>query len=133
MKGKKVLVLVLSCMMLLGCLSVSTTAAQQEGTGDIAIMATNRFNTIVPANTAIQTGYGFSLVAGESVTIKATYTPFSASVDFGLVAPDGLFYGINTNNGTFDETIGVDQNGVYTLVIFNRSSVAINVSGYVNY
>ena len=76
---------------------------------------------------------GFSLAAGEVVTIKATYTPFNASVDFGLIAPDGLFYGLSGSNGSFDEGIQVNQNGVYRLAIRNRSSVAVDVSGYVNY
>ena len=97
------------------------------------IMATNRFNTTVSANTAVQTGNSFSLSAGEVVTIKATYTPFNASVDFGLIAPNGLFYGLSGSNGSFNEGIQVGENGVYMLAIINRSSVTIDVSGYVNY
>lgn len=132
MKGKKILALVLACMCILGSLCVPAVAQSQE-TSDIVIMATNRFNTTVSANTAVQTGSSFSLSAGEVVTIKATYTPFNASVDFGLIAPNGLFYGLSGSNGSFDEGIKVNQNGVYRLAIRNRSSVAIDVSGYVNY
>ena len=71
--------------------------------------------------------------AGETVTIKATYTPFSASVDFGLIAPDGYFYYLNSDDGSFDETIKVDERGNYTFAVQNNSSKAVSVSGYVNY
>lgn len=133
MKGKKILVLVLACMMLLGCLGVSTTAAQLEGTGDVGVMATDRFNLTILANKTAYAGDNFSLAAGEVVTIKATYSPFNASVDFGLIAPNGLFYGLSGSNGMFDESIQVSQTGLYTLAIRNRSSVSITVSGHVNY
>lgn len=133
MKGKKILVLALACMMLLGCLGVSAAAAMPQESSDVVIMATNRFNTTVPANSAKEAGVSFSLEAGEVVTIKATYSPFSASVDIGLIAPNGLFYSLGGSNGVFDEAFEVDQRGQYTLAIRNRSSVAITVSGHVNY
>jgi len=81
MKRKKLLALVLACMMLLGCLGVSAAAAMPQESSDVVIMATNRFNTTVPANKIIYAGDSFSLAAGEVVTIKATYSPFNASVD----------------------------------------------------
>lgn len=62
-----------------------------------------------------------------------TYSPFSASVDFGLIAPDGLFYGLNTTTGSFDNAIEVNQRGYYTLAVRNNSSGKIHVSGHVNY
>ena len=133
MTRKKILVLALTCVMLLGCLGVSAAAAVPQESSDVGIMATNRFNTTVPANTAVQTGTSFSLYPGDVVTIKATYAPFSADMDIGLIAPDGLFYCLSGSNGVFDEAIEVDQRGQYTLAIRNRSSVAIDVSGYVNY
>lgn len=133
MKGKKILVLVLACMCLLGGFCVPAAAAQPQEPDSYVIMATNRFNVSIPANSAKEAGVSFSLEAGEVVTIKATYSPFSAGVDIGLIAPNGLFYGLSGSNGVFDEAIEVDQRGQYTLAIRNRSSVAIDVSGYVNY
>lgn len=133
MKGKKILVLVLACTMLLGCLGVSAAAAQPQRAGDVVIMATDRFSTSISANKTVYVGDSLSLAAGEVVTIKATYSPFNASVDFGLIAPDGLFYGLSGSNGVFDEGIQVSQTGLYRFAIRNRSSVAIDVSGYVNY
>lgn len=95
--------------------------------------ATGSFDTDVPANTTVKAKRSFPLEVGEVVTIKATYSPFSASVDFGLIAPDNLFYGLNTKNGSFDEEIEVTQRGNYVLAVRNNSSQTIHVSGHVNY
>lgn len=133
MKGKKILALVLACMCVLGSLCVPVAAAQPQGKSDVIIMATNHFDTSIPANKTAYIGSSLSLVTGEVVAIKATYTPFSAGVDFGVVAPDGRFYGLSGSNGVFDEAIEVTQTGLYRLAICNRSSVTVSVSGYVNY
>ncbi len=45
----------------------------------------------VPENKTIQAGSSFPLEAGETVTIRAVYSPEFASVDFGLIAPDVFF------------------------------------------
>lgn len=95
--------------------------------------ATGRFNMDVPGGTTIKASESFSLEAGEEVTIKASYTPFSASVDFGLIMPDGYFHYINVNGGSFDKTFKVEERGYYTFAVKNNSSETISVSGYVNY
>ena len=105
--------------------------------GGISAGFTMNGNTIsnieVPGNSAVKAGNSFPLEVGEVVTIKATYSPFSASVDFGVIAPDGLFYGLNTTTGSFDKAIKVSQRGHYYFAIRNNSSETISVSGYVNY
>ena len=95
--------------------------------------AMGEFDMEVPGNTSVKASSSFPLEVGEVVTIKATYSPFSASVDFGLIAPDGLFYGLNTTTGSFDRSIEVNQRGNYTFAVRNNSSKSISVSGYVNY
>ena len=70
---------------------------------------------------------------GETVTIDATYSPRSASVDFGLIAPDGLFYPVRGQNGSINKTIEIVERGNYTFAIRNNSNVNISVSGYVKY
>ena len=87
----------------------------------------------VDGNSAVKASSSFPLEVGEIVTIKATYSPFSASVEFGLIAPDGLFYGLNANDGSFDEAIEVNQRGSYTLAVRNNSAETVWVSGVVNY
>ena len=120
-------------MCILGSLCVPVAAVQPQDTNDVVVMATDRFSMSIPANSAKKAGSSFSLYPGDIVTIKATYAPFDANVDFGLIAPDGLFYGLSGSNGVFDEAIKVDQRGQYTLAIRNRSSVTITVYGHVDY
>ena len=67
------------------------------------------------------------------MTIEANYSPWSASVDFGLIAPDGLFYPVRGQNGSINKTIEIVERGNYIFAIRNNSSVEISVSGYVKY
>ena len=57
--------------------------------------ATNSFNMSIKAYGKGKANTAFPLEAGETVTIKASYTPFSAGVDFGLIDADGVFHYIN--------------------------------------
>lgn len=69
--------------------------------------ASGKFSMDIPGNTAKEAESSFPLEVGERVTIKASYSPFSASVDFGLIAPDGLFYYVTyyyTENNRYYKT-----------------------------
>lgn len=128
------------CMMSVGLITLSCIGApaKAESIEDIAEVpfverATGRFSLDIPANKTIGATTSFPLEAGEKVTIRATYSPESASVDFGLIAPDGLFYPVRASGGSFEHSIRVDQHGNYTLAIRNNSNVEIAVSGIVNY
>lgn len=134
MKLKNFFCVLLTLVVLISCFGVSAAAASAPSNdAPITVLATGKFSMDVPGNTAVKAGSSFPLEVGEVVTIKATYSPFSASVDFGLIAPDGLFYGLNTTTGSFDKAIEVNQRGYYTLAVRNNSSGTISVSGYVNY
>lgn len=133
MKGTKIAALVLACMCVLGSIYVPASAAQVSATSDVIIMATERFSTSIPANKTVYVGDSFSLAAGEVVTIWATYSPIDASIDFGLIAPDGLFYGLGGKDGVFYKPIKASQSGLYRLAIRNSSSISVSVSGHVNY
>ena len=95
--------------------------------------ASGRFSLDVPGNVMFEADSSFPLNAGETVTIEANYSPWSASVDFGLIAPDGLFYPVRGQNGSINKTIEIVERGNYTFAIRNNSSVEISVSGFVNY
>lgn len=135
MKMKKIFCLMLVLVVVVSCFGVSAVAVEVASYNDNfqEMRATGKFDTEVPGNSTVKAGSSFPLEVGEVVTIKATYSPFSASVDFGLIAPDGLFYGLNTTTGSFDKAIKVSQRGRYYFAVKNNSSETINVSGYVNY
>lgn len=136
MKLKKIFCLMLVLVAVVSCFGVSTAVATEVTPYDdnfSEVRATGKFDMEVPANSAVKAASSFPLEVGEVVTIKATYSPFSASVDFGLIAPDGLFYGLNTTTGSFDKAIEVNQRGNYYLAVRNNSSTSIHVSGHVNY
>lgn len=132
---RKFLCLLLAVLMLSSSLSANAVSlnATLNSRTDISLYATKSFSMKVSANSLAAADSTFSLAAGETVTIKASYTPFSASVDFGLIAPDGLFYSANTTTGSFDKTIQVSQTGQYTMAVRNNSNYTVSVSGYVNY
>lgn len=135
MKMKKLFCIMLAMVFLASCFGVNAVAAKVATYDDALLLerATGKFDIEVPANSAVKAGSSFPLEVGEVVTIKATYSPFSASVDFGLIAPDGLFYGLNTTTGSFDKAIKVSQRGHYYFAVRNNSSETIHASGYVNY
>lgn len=132
---KKTFFLMLVLIALLSCFGLSAVAADADlSDGNfLEVRATGKFDMEVPANSAVKADSSFPLEVGEVVTIKATYTPFTANVDFGVIAPDGLFYGLNTTTGSFDKAIKVNQRGNYYFAVRNNSSETIMVSGFVNY
>lgn len=127
--------MVIICVTVLNSLAINAEAAEGVDKQSIGISAraTGEFKVEVPGRTAIEADVCFPLEVGEVVTIKASYSPFNASVDFGLIAPDGLFYSVNVTGGSVDQAIRVSQRGNYTMAIENHSDQTIRVSGYVNY
>lgn len=132
---KKICCLLLACAVSAGCLGMNVGAVQLEDQAESMTIerASGRFSMEVYKHEVVSADTSFPLEVGETVTINAVYSPSSASVDFGLIAPDGLFYSIRAQKGSFNETIEVDQRGYYTLAIRNNSDVNISVSGFVTY
>lgn len=135
MRLKRIFGMMLVCIVAVSCLGMSASACYMEDVDTTMVeeRATGRFNMDIPAKKIGVADKDFPLEVGETITIKASYTPFSASVDFGFIAPDGLFYSVNTDDGSIDTTIKVTQRGNYSLAVRNNSSGTISVSGYVNY
>ncbi len=140
MRLKRILCMALSCLLIVGTVSVPAHAAEVEKDAPknfvmnfMGSRATGYFNMVVPANSKLVADSSFPLAAGETVTIKASYSPFSASVDFGLIAPDGRFYYFNITNGSIDKAIRVDESGNYVFQVKNNSDSEVHVSGFVNY
>lgn len=136
---KKVVCIVLSCPFAVGTSTLPANAEEEtavlsETEFDLAIpLATNSFSMTVAAESLVAANSSFSLMVGETVTIKASYAPFTASVDFGLLDSDGVFHYFNVTNGSIDKTIEISTSGQYTLVVRNNSTDEVKVSGFVNY
>ena len=141
----------LACMAVAACLGITAWAADsvvlletlEHKTPGIVELAdfssgtsarvTGAVRTTVSANSIKAIGEDISLDAGETVTFDCTYSPSSASMDFGLVAPNGRFYYINVTGGSINKTIQIEERGTYTVAIMNNSSSAVAVTGTVQY
>ena len=100
----------------------------------VAILrASGSFNVSVNPYARAKGDTDFPLEAGETVRIYATYSPDSASMDFGLVDPYGVFHYVSAENGSFDETFEVPESRNYRLGIKNNSGQTVKVSGFVKY
>ncbi len=97
------------------------------------LRASSSFNVSVKPYARAKGDTDFPLEAGETVRIYATYSPDSASLDFGLVDPDGVFHYVNAKNGNVDTTFEVPESGNYRLGIKNNSGQTTKVSGFVKY
>jgi len=95
--------------------------------------ATGSITWEIPAGATGKGKTPFPLEVGESVTINCSYSPRSADVDFGLIAPNGRFYYTAGENGSINQTIDIDMRGEYYLAICNNSSYTVSVYGFINY
>lgn len=73
------------------------------------------------------------LPARSTVTFNCSYSPSSASMDFGVLTPDGRFYFINVKGGSIQRSIRISQSGSYAVAIRNNSSQTVRVVGFVEY
>lgn len=140
MQKEKMICIVLTFVLIIGALPVPANAAEIEESAQSNFLmtlrdtrATGSFSMSIAAKTKSLAENSFSLAAGETVTIKASYIPFDASVDFGLVDSDGVFHYFNITDGSIDKTILIEETGKYTLQVRNNSNGEVKVSGFVNY
>ncbi len=104
-----------------------------EKLGESITRATKSVNCDVPANKTAVSDTKLPLEVGEIVTINCSYSPASASMDFGVIAPDGYFYFLSAKEGSINRSIVVNQRGGYSLAIRNNSSHTVTVVGFVTY
>lgn len=95
--------------------------------------ATGSITWDIPSGATAKGKTPFFMEAGESITLNFSYSPRTASVDFGLIAPNGRFYYIAGKDGSINQTINLDMRGEYYLAIRNNSSTTVSVYGFVNY
>lgn len=139
MKLRKMFNMVLVCMLIISlatpahAIEVNNFALQSVPTSTIVPYASNSFTLNISAKTELSSDSSFSLSAGDKVTIQASYSPTSASVDFGLVAPSGTYYYFRATGGNISKTMEIPENGSYTLKIRNNASTSVKVTGFVKY
>lgn len=154
MKFKKFLQLIFICAFAM--VSLTLTAVADTTDGDYAIQmedmncelidvtklevldesitrATKSINSDIPANKIAISDVKLPLEVGETVTINCSYSPASASMDFGVIAPDGYFYFLSVKEGSINQSIAVSQRGDYSVAIRNNYSHTVTVVGFVNY
>lgn len=107
--------------------------AKMEVLDETMVRATGSINSDVPANKTAVSGKQFPLEVGEIVTINCSYSPATASMDFGVIAPDGYFYFLSVKEGSINRSIIVNQRGSYSMAIRNNSSHTVTVVGFVTY
>lgn len=138
---RKFLCIVMACVSVIGCLCINAGAVGRmdivsegyEEKADTITRATGSFSMSIGPYKKTAADTAFPLSARETVRIRATYEPEDASMDFGLIDPDGVFHYINVTTGSIDETIEVPDSGNYTLGIRNNSGNTVKVSGFVRY
>ena len=129
-------VTVLICI--IGCVCMNANAANNallpDMVSETAVVRTSgSFDSDVQPGKILALGNPLPLAAGETVSIRANYTPENASMDFGLVDENSTFYHINTKTGSINQKIEVVEKGNYTFAIRNNSSVVVKVAGIIRY
>lgn len=138
---RRLLCMVLTGAVMIGCLCTGTGAVDEsnvvskeyETTGTAITRATGNLDWTIKANGTVVADTSFTMSAGETVRIRANYSPENASLDFGLVDSNEKFHYINVTTGSIDKTIEIPENGDYTLAIRNNSSKSVKVTGIVTY
>lgn len=101
--------------------------------GSISLRATQSIDGNIPSLALCPIIQLTSLQANDLVTFNCSYSPSSASMDFGVIASNGRFHYVNVKGGSINQAIGISQSGSYTVAIRNNSSQTVRVVGFVNY
>lgn len=155
MRLKKVVKIVLLCAIVIGCLCVTASAQDIQSEQflelenmehekinisswdflerSIGLRSSNSINTSVAAYSHAVSDEKFFLAERGIITINCSYSPSSASMDFGVIAPDGYFYFLNVEGGSINRSIRVNQRGDYLMAIRNNFSQVVSVVGFVTY
>ena len=129
MRLRKTLASLMICILIFNCAVISAGAAEAAASPRASV----GLNYHLSANSITPIRDWYQADAGETVRYNCTYTPSTASVDFGFIAPDGLFYSVNCTSGKIDRVLQIEQRGQYLLAIRNNESYDVVVNGTVKY
>ncbi len=133
MRRKQLISALLACMLVFSCSFIPATAVEAYSTDIVMPRVVGQLNHSISAGGITPVGQSFSAAKGDTIKYDCTYTPKSASVDFGYIAPNGLFYSLNSTSGSINKSIIVGQTGQFTLAIRNNESYAVTVTGTIRY
>lgn len=155
MKMRQWICVLLACAAILGGVIPPAMAMQQPGETvvwlddlewewiDLSTVEHQEASTLLRARVSADGTYSahsiytitqpVSLQARSTVTFNCSYSPSSASMDFGVITSDGKFYPINVKGGSINQTLGISQAGSYQVAIRNNSSQTVSVVGFVEY
>lgn len=110
---------------------IDLSAITQDEEDTLLSLVTGSINAAVsPLST--KTIRQVSLQSGGVITINCSFSPLSASMDFGVIDTSGRFYFINGKEGSINRAIEISQAGTYQVVVRNNSSQAVRVVGFVD-
>lgn len=130
---KRFTAIFLAFMLLLGCALVSAAADEVPSSDIVTPRVSGWLNHSLSANTITKITQALNYAKDDTVTFSGTYTPKSASVDFGIIDSNDVFHYLNCTNGSINKSIKIDTAGQYTLAIRNNASYAVTVTGTVKY
>lgn len=133
MKPKRLICIVLIIAAIMCSSPVSTMAAGGNSSDNAGVYATRSIRFDIQPNAGAVSSSIMPLEVGETVVITAGYTPFSASLEVGIVDSNGQFYYTTFTGGNVDLEIVITKRGDYRLAVYNNSSTLVSLSGYVNY
>lgn len=135
MRHKRLAAVLLTCVLLFSCSFIPAAAAEEEiPVSNSAIsQVSGRLNHSLPANRVTPITQALYFDKGDIISFVCSYTPKSASLDFGYINSDNVFRYLNCTSGNIDKSIELDVAGQYTLAIRNNESYAVIVTGTVKY
>lgn len=111
---------------------VDLSAVEYIQTNDVS-RTINSINCSVPNRSIGIVIQNVELSARSTVTFNCSYSPSSASMDFGVLDTNGRFYYTNVKGGSINQAIKISQAGSYAVAVRNNSSQTVRVVGFVEY
>lgn len=123
----------LTCLVIFSFAALPASAVSVPGDTAVVTRAGGRVNHTIPKNSIIPIGTEFYLEKGDKITFDCTYTPKSASVDFGYIDSDYAFQYLNCTSGSIYKALEATKSGQYTIAIRNNEDYAVTVKGTIKY
>lgn len=133
MRPRKLLASCLICTLIFSYTIIWAGAVEVSSTFVVSPRVSISLNHEISANTIAPVEDWFYASSRDTITYNCTYTPKSASVDFGYIDTNSVFHYLNCTSGSINKSFEFSQRGQYRLAIRNNASYPVVVSGTVKY